>query len=199
MMSEPSLIQRCPICRKYYFYDGSHPRGLKRRIKHVYDTMIQSIYDEFDRADSYSRKEEDMILAEKQINGFGALSFEEMDSAYASLYSDDLPIDKKKTLLFMWLFAFNDKYNGRNDESNGAIELPLWLTDIQQTVILRIVNQLDISNLVYSELVREAGMFEECIAIIGDLASYDGHDSSLARQILEHAQRHDRRVFKIEF
>lgn len=207
MLQEPSPIQKCTSCCNYYFYEDSQPQSLLRRLLNRFDDYMQSLFDELEESEEsveeidddeemLSPQKERMIHIDLLNNGFGGLSFEEMDAAYDSLYSDDLSQERKKVLLYMWLYAFNDKYNGRKNKSDCS-NVSSQLLNKQQSVILEIVSETNVSKVVYSELLREAGLFRESIAMIGDLTSLSDIEAVYACQILEHARMGDRGVFRI--
>ena len=199
MLPEPSPIQKCTTCGKYYFYEDSQPPSLLQRLHNRVKDYMQSLYERMEESEESIEGIEDgeETLFPRNI-GFGGLSFEEMDAAYDSLYSDDLPQDRKKVLLYMWLYAFNDKYNGRDGKSDCS-NASSQLLDKQQSVILKIVNETDVSRVVYSELLRESGLFGESIAMIGDISSLSDIEAIYAKQIIEHARIGDRAVFKIVY
>ena len=203
MLPHPSPIQRCPKCGKYYFYQDSIP---KENIFQWIGRQIERFYINFIDDGTYVPKEQqeidknpdlrEQIFLESHLNGFGNLSFDEMNEAYEQLFSSRLSEKKKQILIIEWLYAFNDHFNGRNQLVEWDI-IPEKILERQQIIIEEAIKRVDRDTIMVGELYREAGRFEDCIKAIGDIAQYKGMDENLASMIIEHAQRADRRVFQI--
>lgn len=177
LFPRPSPIQKCTSCHMYYFYDDSLPDKMDiRRIR---------------------GKKRDQILQESHANGFGILSYEEMNEAYEILYSDHLAEKQKRILYEKWIHAFNDKYNGRYETADWSA-IPADVINRQKTILAEVEQRVSDRD-VLAELLREDGRFEECIEMIGELPTFDRGDSIYPKQILEHARLRDRGVFVIQY
>ena len=177
LFPRPSPIQKCTSCHKYFFYADS--------LAEIIDIRGLSI------------KKRDQIRRESLSNGFGNLSYEEMNEAYEMLYSDSLPEKQKRTLYEKWIHAFNDKYNGRYGLVDWS-EIPVEIIERQKTILAEVARRV-VDREVLAELLREEGRFEECIEMIGELPPFKRGDSLYAKQILEHARLRYRAVFVIQY
>jgi hypothetical protein len=176
MLPTPSPVQRCPHCGGYFFYDDA-----KRAIANH---------------DVPAKKEEHSLWQVADRNGFGVLSFEETDEAFDTLFEDTLPEVKKHELLFLWLFCFNDTFNGRGKDGRAPTA---ELLAKQKTVLRLLISMFPDNGLFVCELHRELGEFEECLKVARGLSGQDDFAASVLRQIVAHAEAHDRRVFAISF
>lgn len=88
------------------------------------------------------------------------------------------------------LWAFNDRY-GNMEQSDIPIEEWEYHVDNVHHLV-----QMDIDALLRAELYREIGDFEQAIQI---LQSHEVADNlkDLQRQLLQHAQQHNRKVFAL--
>ena len=176
MLPSPSPVQRCPHCGGYFFYDDAERATADHDVP--------------------ANKEERALWQEADRNWFGELSFEETDEAFDALYGDTLPEDKKRVLLFLWLFSFNDTFNGRGKDTRTTTE---ELLAKQRKVLGILISMFPDNGLFVCELHRELGEFEECLKVARGLSGLDDFAASVLRQIVAHAEAHDRRVFAISF
>ncbi len=205
MLPQPFPVQKCSKCGKYYFYRDSIPKeGVFQWIGRQFERFYINFIDD----GTYSMKKSkelwppqelyDQIMQESYSNGFGDLSFEEMNAAYDMLYSDRLPEKKKIILIMEWFYAFNDEFNGRRKEADWSI-IPESIIEKHEVIITEIVKRIKGNNVVLAELYRESGQFDKCIELIGDVSMLRQGDVFFAEQILEHARAKDRSVFQIQF
>ena len=93
MLKSPSAVQRCPHCGGYFFYEDANPVECDPEVlseKHSAldcesdwpgDAGNVTISEKKDRKRNWKR------WKEANVNGFGNLSFEEMDAAFGELYA----------------------------------------------------------------------------------------------------------------
>lgn len=203
-LRQPSPVQKCPSCGKYYFYSDAAPKEnifgwIKRQLLRFYLNFIDcGEYAEWERKRNEKSPDRERILQESHLNGFGDLSFEEMDAGYEMLYSPKLPEKKKQILLIEWIYSFNDTFNGRRDKVDW-IKIAEPIKERQRTIIAEIANRVKDDKVALAELLREKGDFEGCIQTLGEISQYKNADAVYAKGILEHAQKGDRSVFQIQF
>ena len=204
MLKSPSPVQRCPHCGRYYSYEDANPVDCdpdELNKKHSLtdwdaewpgDAGSATISEVKDRRRNWER------WKDANANGFGVLSFEEMDAAFSELFSL-ADTNRQQTLLFMWLFAFNDTYGGRQD--GPAPECPQSVLERRKFVVNELCRRCKGASLLLAELHREMGEFDECIRIAGE--PVQEMDASLARivscQIIAHAEAKETAVFKLVF
>lgn len=204
MLKSPSSVQRCPHCGHYYFYEDANPvdcdpDDLSKKhsltdwdAEWTGDAGSATISEVKDRRRNWER------WKDANANGFGVLSFDEMDAAFSELFTS-ASVNCQRTLLFMWLFAFNDTYWGRQD--GPAPECPQSILERRKYVVDELCRRFAGASLLVAELHREMGDFDECIRIAGDPTGEA--DASLARivssQIIAHAKKKDMAVFKLVF
>ncbi len=204
MLKSPSSVQRCPHCGHYYFYEDANPVDCNPddlNKKHSLtdwdpewpgDAGSATISEVKDRRRNWER------WKEANANGFGELSFEEMDAAFSELFTS-ASVDCQRTLLFMWLFAFNDIYGGRQD--GPAPEYLQSILERRKFVVDELCRRFAGASLLVAELHREMGDFDECIRIADQPT--DEADARLAHivstQIIAHAKAKDTAVFKLLF
>ena len=203
MLKSPSSVQRCLHCGHYYFYEDANPvecdldelskkHSLADRADWTGDAGNATISENKDKRRNWER------WKDANANGFGALSFEEMDAAFGELYSL-ADTNRQQTLLFMWLFAFNDTYGGRQD--GPAPECPQSVLERRKSVVEELCRRFEGSSLLLSELHREMGDFEESIRIAGQ-PSPEGPPALVkivSEQIIAHAKAKDTAVFELMF
>lgn len=176
MLPSPSPVQRCSHCGGYFFYDDAE----RATVDH----------------DVPANKEERALWLEADRNWFGDLSFEETDEAFDALYGDTLPEVKKCELLSLWLFSFNDAFNGRGKDGRTPTE---ELFAKQKRVLGELISKFPDNGVFICELHRELGEFDECLKVAGGLSGLDDFAASVLRQIVAHAEANDRRVFAIVY
>ena len=204
MLKSPSMVQRCPHCGGYYFYDDANPVDCdpdalceKRSVLNWEsdwpgDAGNVTISEKKDRKRYWKRWEE------ANANGFGNLSFEEMDAAFGELYTS-ADVKRQQTLLFMWLFSFNDTYGGRQKEP--APECPPSVLERRKFVVDELCRRFEGASLLVSELHREMGDFEESIRIAGEPSPdvAPGLAKIISEQIIAHAKAGETDVFELDF
>ena len=206
MLPQPFPIQKCSNCGKYYFYADSisHP-SIKRHLKRFQEWIMDGVFNllmelsegeikKEVKEDPQAAEEEKSIFEESYQNGFGDLSFDEMNEAFESLYSDKLPEKRKEILIVKWLYAFNDRYNGRNGEQELP-DIPMEIQTTRNWIVAEILKRIKNDQLMTAEMLRENGQFDDCISIITRVIESGKENLQFARDILEHAQKQDRRVF----
>ena len=128
-------------------------------------------------------------------NGFGDLSFQETDDAFKALYPE-AEEERKITLLFLWLFAYNDTFGGR--QPGPAPECPAEVVERHLFVIDEIC-QRSTDRLVLAELHREAGRFEECLKVVGEpIEDNPFLELSVRQQIIVNAKQGETDVFELK-
>ena len=184
MLPSASPVQRCPYCMGYYYLEDSNATRMEW-------PRNRNDIDSWDELFSTNEK--------CWGNGYGELSFEETDEAFTVLYpsSDD---DRKSSLLFLWLFAYNDKYGGRQGKPAAC---PESIKNRHRMVADELCAMYPENKLLVCELLRETGRFEECITaarpLLWMINSEMPYQSSLARQIINHAKAGDTSVFELSF
>lgn len=176
MLPLPSFVQKCPHCGGYFFYDDAEKSSMKHDVP--------------------ANKEERPIWEEADRNWFGELSFEETDGAFDALYGDTLPEVKKCELLSLWLYSFNDTFNGRGKDSRTPTEA---LLAKQDKVLKKLISMFPDNGLFVCELHRELGEFEECLKVASELPEMEGFAATVLQQIVAHAKAQDRTVFAIVY
>ena len=198
MWRSTSPVQRCPHCGKYYFHEDSNPLNYGsvkdfQKAKWLFPEMtgfdVKLTVDK-DR----ERKRMEEIEREAFENGFGELSFEEMDEAFKALYPTAVE-DRKRTLLLMWLISYNDVFGGRQQKPGP--ECPEDVVERHLYVIDELCQRLT-DRLVLAELHREAGRFEECLKIIGDpIEDNPFLEHAVRQQIIAKAKQGETVVFEL--
>lgn len=201
MLEEPSLVQACPHCGKYFFYEDSKPEMLRREQGNI-TSFIEMLMDEMkvkekEKKKAPSEKQWKVICDEADENGFGELTFDEADEAFGQLYSDDLPEKVKYRLLFFWLFAYNGGYGARA-EFPILWECPPETLARREFVIRTLMGMSERNKLLVAELHRELGEFDGCMELASTvLEKAKEGEAEAARQILEAARRGETDVFPI--
>ena len=204
MLRFPSTVQRCPHCGGYYFYDDSNPVECDPEALSEKQSILDwnsywpgdagnaTICEKKDRRRQWER------WKEANANGFGDLSFEEMDAAFSLLYPE-FESKRQQTLLFMWLFSYNDTYGGRQE--GPAPECPQGILERHRFVADELLRRFEGASLLLAELHREMGEFEECIRIAGEssLEAAPGLAKIVSQQIIEHAKAGETDVFPLVF
>lgn len=197
----PSMppVQRCPHCRKYYFYEDADPKLMRKESGP--NTWIDEMMLELNQKRKKKKKpepdpEEEAIWKEAKKNGFGELTFKQVDAAYSALYRPELPAERKNELLFMWLFAYNDEFVGRSMFYIPE-ECPTSIQARHEDVLERLMELNPENTLLVGELCRELGRFDECERRLAPLAEGEGDEAAVARQILEQARAGNDKVFEI--
>lgn len=170
MLPRPSAIQHCPHCDGYFFYQ--------------------------DAVKTYVRSADDSILDEVRQNGFGNLSFVQMDKAYSFLGSKELTERQNAIRLREWFLAFNDVYSARNPSGRQCVP-DESAARFAETVAAMLENK-EIPAILKADLYRETGRFDECLAIARMIVEEDEDNALVARQIIKHAEANDTEVFMIE-
>ena len=184
MLPAASPVQRCPDCMSYYFLEDSKPTQVEWHRNH----------NDIDNWDEFFSTHDN-----SWGNGYGELSFEETDEAFTVLYpsSDD---ERKSSLLFLWLFAYNDKYGGRQENPAAC---PESIKVRHRMVADALCAMYPENTLLVCELLRETGRFEESIKAARPLLLMINPEmpylSSLAKQIIDHAKVGDTSVFELSF
>lgn len=195
MLPSPSPIQKCPHCGGYYFYDDSSPRSIDAPI--WASSRIETEPDEKEKERMRSVKK---CQDEAWKNGFGDLSFEETDEAFSALYQQ-AEEERQTTLLFLWLFSYNDRFGGR--KQGHPEDCPDETQQRFNFVAEELCERFKDNRILAAELHREMGDFEGCVDIAGEflwVVNPDNpHLGDVARQIIEHAKAGDREVFVLSF
>lgn len=204
MLECPSSVQRCPHCGHYYFYDDANPVDCdpdalsKKRSLTDWDVewpgdagnaTISEVKDPKRKWDRWN---------EASANGFGELSFPEMDAAFGELFSS-ADVKRQRTLLFMWLYSFNDTFGGRQD--GPAQECPQGVMERRRFVVDEICQRFEGKSLLVAELHREMGEFDECIRIACEDANEADNNwiRMIRSQIVAHAEARETAVFPLPF
>ncbi len=204
MLKSPSSVQRCPHCGHYYFYEDANPVDCdpddlsKKHSLTDWDAEWPGDAGSATISEVKDRRRQWERWKDANANGFGVLSFDEMDAAFSELFSL-ADTNRQQTLLFMWLFAFNDTYGGRQD--GPASECPPSILERRKLVVDELCRRFEGSNLLVSELHREIGDFEECIRIAGKPSPEvaPGLAKIISEQIIAHAKAEDTNVFGLVF
>ena len=204
MLKSPSAVQRCPHCGGYFFYDDANPvecdpealsekhSALDWESDWPGDAGNVTISEKKDRKRDWER------WKDANANGFGEMSFKEMDAAFGELYAP-ADVKRQQTLLFMWLFSFNDTYGGR--QNGPAPECPLGVLERRKFVVDELCRRFEGASLLLAELYREMGNFEESIRIAGQPSPEvaPGLFKIISEQIIAHAKAGETDVFKLDF
>ena len=170
MLPRPSAIQYCKHCEGYFFYNDATKSAAQSADAGIFDDVRQ--------------------------NGFGNLSFAQIDKAYSFLGSKELTELQNAIRLREWLIAFNDIYSARNP--NGRQHIPEELAArFEETVAAMLINK-EIPDILKADLYRETGRFDECLAIARKIVAENEDDAYVARQIIMHAETKDTEVFRID-
>ena len=188
MLLSTSLIQRCPECEAYYFYEDGKPVEMDE--KEFRKTLTAKKLSEEDIKRLY-RGSLHSWYKETAINRLGHLNEIESREAYESLYSESLSKERKTHLLITRLYAFNDEYL-----RNGNTLLP-ELQTVQEDFIYKIINLYPDETIFIAELYREIGQFEKAIELLRKTLTpeLDEQSEIVVKKILEHAEDKDRSVF----
>ena len=112
------------------------------------------------------------------------------------MYEDALTEVKKCELLSLWLYGFNDTFNGRRKDSRTPTE---ELLAKQNKVLKMLISMFPDNGLFVCELHRELGEFDECLKIASGLPEMEGFAATVLQQIVAHAEAQDRTVFAIVY
>ena len=204
MMRSPSMVQRCPHCGGYFFYEDSNPMDCDPDVLSEKRSPLDWGWDwpgdagNATVSETKDRKRYWERWKEANANGFGDLSFEEMDAAFGALYpSADKP--GRQTLLFMWLFAYNGTYGGRQD--GPAPECDPGILERRKFVVDELCRRFEGASLLIAELRREIGDFEASIRIAGEPSPEvaPGLARIIGSQIIAHAKAGETDVFPLVF
>lgn len=203
MLKSPSTVQRCPHCGGYFFYEDSRPVECDPDAlneKHSLGDWDDWPGDAGNAtiSEKKDKRRERERWKEASANGFGNLSFEEMDAAFDALYTS-AESKRQQTLLFMWLFAFNDTYGGR--QNGSAPEFPQGILERRRFVVDELCRRFEGASLLLAELHREMGDFEESIRIAGEPTPEvaPGLAKIIGEQIIEYAKAGVTDVFPVQF
>ena len=197
MLPSPSVVQHCPHCGGYYFYEDSNPTDVPHPDNDELETMKK-------KGKAEKKKAKELLAVweaasdESHRNWFGELSFEQADAAYDMLFPEDLSDEKRDELLFLWLFAFNDQYGGRSDKSAENVCTP-ELVAKHSAILHHIIERNERNDLFKAELYRELGDFVKCIELASGLLEEDSISEIVARQIINQAEIANTKVFPIVF
>ena len=122
----------------------------------------------------------------------GWLTFEEAVEAYSELY--DTEISKLELLTKIVVWAFND--NIRHSE----IEAEPEHLDLLRKIIVKSLGQpIFIGNPLFrSEMYREIGEFDKCLAILNDYTPEDDFQAKIKEMMIAKAHNKESRVFLVE-
>ena len=195
MLPQPSLIQYCPHCGHYFFYEDGKAKALpSEQDKPKILWRKEAKKDEQSQTDYKWR----MVQEETFANRFGELSFEQIDAAYDELSSDSLADERLNQLLFLWLFIFNDVYGGRSrKESVPALSSALAQKHV--VVLHKLINLNEGNALFVAEMYRELGNYQKCIELTTALIEANEDGVAVAKQFLQHAMMEDDKVFPLVF
>lgn len=127
---------------------------------------------------------------------FGELSFEQINEAYDELYSETLGDKYKNEVLFLWLFKYNDRFGGRQQNENLET-CPASLADRRSVIIGHIFDLYTENTLLVAELHRELGNFDKCIELASPLTAGESFSAKVAKRIIDHAKEQDTLVFRL--
>ena len=199
MLPQPSLIQYCPHCGHYFFYEDGNAKAVpseQRTPKNLWRTKTDK--DEQFQADNAQSDEWKMIREETYTNRFGELSFEQVDAAYDELSSESLTDERLNQLLFLWLFIFNDVYGGRGRVESVPVLSPA-LVQKHAEVLQKLINLNEGNSLFVAEMYRELGNYQKCIELTTALIQANNDGAAVAKQFQQHAKMGDCKVFPLVF
>lgn len=168
MLPQPSVIQYCPHCGHYFFYTDGKPKDV-------------------DSGEEDTRK-----------NRFGDLSFEQVDAAYDELTSGALSDERLNELLFLWLFIFNDVYNGRDKSESIPVVSPV-LSQKHKAILDKLIALNEDNTLFVAEMYRELGNYAKCIELTKGVIDAKEDGAIVAKQFQKHAEMGDCKVFPLVF
>lgn len=160
MMWEPSPVQHCPHCGKYYF------------------------------AYSVESKNASFPSSER-----GNLSYQEISEALRQFAGQPLSREDEINLRLLFIQTYNSTYQIEGKEittSPTPEEQSLFREQVR-----RLLEIWDAEPLVQAEFLREAGCFDECIAILDNLQVDEPFKLIIAHQIRTFAEQQSTVVFII--
>lgn len=195
MLPQPSLIQYCPHCGHYFFYEDGKAKTLPsdQNKPHLF-WRKEAKKDEQSQIDHQWK----MVREETLTNHFGELSFEQIDAAYDELSSDSLTDERLNQLLFLWLFIFNDVYGGRSRVESVPVLSPA-LVQKHKEVLHKLINLNEGNSLFVAEMYRELGNYQKCIELTTALIEANEDGAVVAKQFLQRAKMEDAKVFPLVF
>lgn len=195
MLPQPSLIQYCPHCGHFFFYEDGNAKALPSE-----QNKPQFLWRKKAKKEEQSQigSEWKTVQEETLTNRFGELSFEQIDAAYDELSSDSLTDERLNQLLFLWLFIFNDVYGGRNRVESVPILSPA-LVKKHVEVLHKLINLNEGNALFVAEMYRELGNYQKCIELTTALIEANEDGAVVAKQFLQHAKMEDAKVFPLVF
>ena len=127
---------------------------------------------------------------------FGELTFEQINEAYDELYCETLEDKYKIEVLFLWLFKYNDRFGGRQQNENSE-NCSASIADRRAVVIGHILDLQAENSLLAAELHRELGNFDRCIELASPLAVGEDFSAEVAKKFIDHAKEQDTLVFRL--
>jgi len=200
MWHSPSPVQQCPHCGGFFFFSDSNPlnyRELKGELKAEWLFPEQTGHAEKTALSGESeQKRLYEIQKEAYTNGFGDLSFKEMDKAFQALYPQAEVKERRADLLFLWLFSYNDMFGGRQEGSAPACSPEIC--DRHRYVLEELCRMYESDRIFVAELHRELGDFDGCIRIAKKPMDGDPYHNQIIRsQIIDMAEMGKTDVFEV--
>ena len=158
MLRQPSPVQRCPHCGKYYF--------------------------------SYSVESKD---ASFQSFDQGDLSYQEITEALKQFEQQPMELQDEINLRLLFIQTYNTTYQLEGKESS------ISPTHEEQSLFREQIRQLleiwETEPLVRAEFLREAGRFDECLAVLDSMKVDEPFKLNIAHQIRKFAEQQSSVVF----
>ena len=206
MLPSPSPIQYCPHCGKYYYYDDAEKSMVDVNVEEddvaylqaqkdgilYFPDSIESPEEEKKREEKFRRKLE--LQREAWENGWGELTFEQMDEAFEQLFIEGANEEGNSSLLIWWLYKYNDELGGRCGD--GSVKEASESVSKRHAYVIAQLMAQDIDPLFLAELHREMGNFEKCIELASAYIGGDDAEADFAaKQIIEQARCKNTHVF----
>lgn len=171
MLPEVSAVQKCPKCGKYY--------------------LIGRCKEKESKPDDWSFE-------------LGNLTYRELKEAYTQLVGDvikgqsseELAESETQTVLFLLLFAYNDKFNRDGIMTDTPQVERDYIVQKVRLILSRIPNKQE-NTAIRAELLREIGDFDGCISLLTEYHPSDEFFVSLKDQIAKKAKEKDTKAFKL--
>lgn len=179
MLPRLSSVQKCPSCQEYFMLPDEEPRYVT------------------DKDDSFSCFET------------GRLSYSEIKEAMAALENSGLSKDQERSLRFEFLHRFNDAFrefdkDSRDftgdipqDKERSEADWDLHRDNLKKLIVL-LQEEWSVDALVLAELYREAGMFDESLALLEQYSPSEPFFEKLAKEIEVKSLDNDDKVFRLE-
>ena len=208
MLIEPSWIQKCPHCSRYFQHDFGCPKHVEFEVwKPVpFEDVMSGLFvggsrkrrpvKELTPERLVILEKEKQIKEEARNNRFGWLTYKEIDEAWPDLKTLDDSVECRKQYLLSFLHAYNDAKYGRARVEKE--DIPERFQVRFQEVAKELIKIYGYSSPLTAELLRELERYDEAIDMCTRMISFK-RKVPVIRQILSHAEAHDPNPFIVQF